>query len=87
MRVLSRRKGNGVGPKLEPRAWPNICHRSSPGMSMANLTKGGYSRSQVELLKKHPRRKKITDSSVIGLRGLVNLGNTCAFHSFPLFDP
>lgn len=35
------------------------------------------SEEEVELLKKHPRRKKITDSSVIGLRGLVNLGNTC----------
>jgi len=35
------------------------------------------SQEEVELLKKHPRRKKITDSSVIGLRGLVNLGNTC----------
>uniref|UniRef100_A0A0N8D386 Ubiquitin carboxyl-terminal hydrolase n=2 Tax=Daphnia magna TaxID=35525 RepID=A0A0N8D386_9CRUS len=35
------------------------------------------SEEEVELLKKHTRRKKITDSSIIGLRGLVNLGNTC----------
>lgn len=55
------------------------------------------SEEEIELLKKHSRRKKITDSSIIGmfllilvkkfyfyslvlvtgLRGLVNLGNTC----------
>ena len=56
------------------------------------------SEEEIELLKKHPKRKKITDSSIIGrndsllldvtsllilffvvagLRGLVNLGNTC----------
>jgi len=35
------------------------------------------SEEEIELLKKHTRRKKITDSSIIGLRGLVNLGNTC----------
>lgn len=32
---------------------------------------------EVELLKKNPRRKRITENSTIGLRGLINLGNTC----------
>ncbi|CAB3372912.1 Hypothetical predicted protein [Cloeon dipterum] len=30
-----------------------------------------------ELLLEHPRRKRITHDSTIGLRGLINLGNTC----------
>ncbi|KAF4517421.1 hypothetical protein B566_EDAN005030 [Ephemera danica] len=30
-----------------------------------------------ELLAMHPRRKRITNQSTIGLRGLINLGNTC----------
>ncbi|XP_071443594.1 ubiquitin carboxyl-terminal hydrolase 22 [Hetaerina americana] len=32
---------------------------------------------EVELLKRNPRRKRITENSTIGLRGLINLGNTC----------
>ncbi|KAG1704425.1 Ubiquitin carboxyl-terminal hydrolase 22 [Nymphon striatum] len=32
---------------------------------------------EIDLLKKNPRRKCITENSYIGLRGLINLGNTC----------
>ncbi|PNJ03328.1 USP22 isoform 8, partial [Pongo abelii] len=30
-----------------------------------------------ELLKHNPKRRKITSNCTIGLRGLINLGNTC----------
>jgi len=32
---------------------------------------------EIDLLLKNPKRKKITENSTIGLRGLINLGNTC----------
>ncbi|XP_023228623.1 ubiquitin carboxyl-terminal hydrolase 22-like [Centruroides sculpturatus] len=32
---------------------------------------------EMDLLRRNPRRKRITDNSYIGLRGLINLGNTC----------
>lgn len=32
---------------------------------------------ELDLLRRNPRRKRITDTSYIGLRGLINLGNTC----------
>uniref|UniRef100_T1ITV3 Ubiquitin carboxyl-terminal hydrolase n=1 Tax=Strigamia maritima TaxID=126957 RepID=T1ITV3_STRMM len=32
---------------------------------------------EIELLKRNPKRKRITENSTIGLRGLINLGNTC----------
>lgn len=32
---------------------------------------------EMELLRRNPRRKRITNNSYIGLRGLINLGNTC----------
>ncbi|XP_059477248.1 ubiquitin carboxyl-terminal hydrolase 22 [Neocloeon triangulifer] len=35
------------------------------------------SQVEQELLLEHPRRKRITNDSTIGLRGLINLGNTC----------
>ncbi|XP_014670712.1 PREDICTED: ubiquitin carboxyl-terminal hydrolase 22-like isoform X2 [Priapulus caudatus] len=33
--------------------------------------------AEIELLQRNPKRRKITESSTIGLRGLINLGNTC----------
>jgi ubiquitin carboxyl-terminal hydrolase 22/27/51 len=35
------------------------------------------SEDEVELLMKNPKRRKVTGNSTIGLRGLINLGNTC----------
>ena len=35
------------------------------------------SKSEVDLLIKHPRRRHVTSLSSIGLRGLLNLGSTC----------
>ncbi|KAI2581904.1 USP22 isoform 3, partial [Pan troglodytes] len=32
---------------------------------------------ELELLKHNPKRRKITSNCTIGLRGLINLGNTC----------
>ncbi|XP_013792247.2 ubiquitin carboxyl-terminal hydrolase 22-B-like, partial [Limulus polyphemus] len=32
---------------------------------------------ELDLLRRNPRRKRITDNCFIGLRGLINLGNTC----------
>lgn len=32
---------------------------------------------EIDLLKRNPRRKRISNNSYIGLRGLINLGNTC----------
>ncbi|XP_011634474.1 ubiquitin carboxyl-terminal hydrolase 22 [Pogonomyrmex barbatus] len=32
---------------------------------------------EAELLRKHPRRRRVVENSTIGLRGLINLGNTC----------
>lgn len=32
---------------------------------------------ELELLRRNPRRKRIANNSYIGLRGLINLGNTC----------
>ncbi|XP_022242955.1 ubiquitin carboxyl-terminal hydrolase 22-like [Limulus polyphemus] len=32
---------------------------------------------ELDLLRRNPRRKRISDNSYIGLRGLINLGNTC----------
>ncbi|XP_041473865.1 ubiquitin carboxyl-terminal hydrolase 22-like [Lytechinus variegatus] len=32
---------------------------------------------EIELLRRNPTRKKVSGSSTIGLRGLINLGNTC----------
>ncbi|XP_074598990.1 ubiquitin carboxyl-terminal hydrolase nonstop isoform X2 [Brevipalpus obovatus] len=32
---------------------------------------------ELEVLKQNPQRKRISDNSYIGLRGLINLGNTC----------
>ena len=32
---------------------------------------------ELELLTSNPKRRKVTDNSTIGLRGLINLGNTC----------
>uniref|UniRef100_A0A8C4Q309 Ubiquitin carboxyl-terminal hydrolase n=1 Tax=Eptatretus burgeri TaxID=7764 RepID=A0A8C4Q309_EPTBU len=34
-------------------------------------------RRELELLRQNPKRRKIAPNSTIGLRGLVNLGNTC----------
>jgi len=33
--------------------------------------------NELEVLKQNPRRKKVAENSFIGLRGLINLGNTC----------
>ncbi|XP_033631005.1 ubiquitin carboxyl-terminal hydrolase 22-like [Asterias rubens] len=33
--------------------------------------------SEVQLLRRNPKRRKITSNSTIGLQGLINLGNTC----------
>ena len=33
--------------------------------------------SKMTLLRRHRKRKSLGSSSTIGLRGLVNLGNTC----------
>ncbi|KAK1331764.1 hypothetical protein QTO34_009739, partial [Cnephaeus nilssonii] len=35
------------------------------------------SKRELELLKHNPKRRKITSNCTIGLRGLINLGNTC----------
>ncbi|RVE55648.1 hypothetical protein OJAV_G00234070 [Oryzias javanicus] len=35
------------------------------------------SRREVELLRHNPKRRRITTNCTIGLRGLINLGNTC----------
>ncbi|XP_071813445.1 ubiquitin carboxyl-terminal hydrolase 22-like [Apostichopus japonicus] len=35
------------------------------------------SRAEVSLLRRSPRRRRVTFNSTIGLRGLINLGNTC----------
>ncbi|XP_032826199.1 ubiquitin carboxyl-terminal hydrolase 22-like [Petromyzon marinus] len=35
------------------------------------------SRRELELLKQNPKRRKISANCTVGLRGLVNLGNTC----------
>ncbi|XP_076461606.1 ubiquitin carboxyl-terminal hydrolase 22-like [Babylonia areolata] len=32
---------------------------------------------EIELLKRNPKRRKVSETSHIGLRGLLNLGNTC----------
>ncbi|XP_069685184.1 ubiquitin carboxyl-terminal hydrolase 22 isoform X2 [Periplaneta americana] len=32
---------------------------------------------EIELLRRNPRRRKIIENTTIGLRGLLNLGNTC----------
>ncbi|ESN98084.1 hypothetical protein HELRODRAFT_113992 [Helobdella robusta] len=34
-------------------------------------------KEEVQLLKENPKRRKLTGDSTIGLRGLINLGNTC----------
>lgn len=31
----------------------------------------------LQYLKHHPKRRKVSSDSYIGLRGLINLGNTC----------
>ncbi|GLH06105.1 hypothetical protein R5R35_010104 [Gryllus longicercus] len=35
------------------------------------------SANEIELLRLHPRRRRVIENSTIGLRGLINLGNTC----------
>lgn len=35
------------------------------------------SQQEISLLKKHKKRKVLSSSPTVGLRGLVNLGNTC----------
>ncbi|KAK2149381.1 hypothetical protein LSH36_454g00029 [Paralvinella palmiformis] len=54
------------------------------GRDVASLAKGIQmfsvwepSLSEVDLLKKNPKRRKVSGNSTIGLRGLINLGNTC----------
>ncbi|KAK7475420.1 hypothetical protein BaRGS_00033370 [Batillaria attramentaria] len=32
---------------------------------------------EIELLRRNPKRRRVSESSHIGLRGLINLGNTC----------
>ncbi|KAK7111323.1 hypothetical protein V1264_010978 [Littorina saxatilis] len=32
---------------------------------------------EIELLRRNPKRRKVSENSHIGLRGLINLGNTC----------
>ena len=32
---------------------------------------------EAELLRKHPRRRRVVENTTIGLRGLINLGQTC----------
>ncbi|KAK0174005.1 hypothetical protein PV328_007125 [Microctonus aethiopoides] len=32
---------------------------------------------EADLLRKHPRRRRVVENSTIGLRGLINLGSTC----------
>ncbi|KAI1301809.1 Ubiquitin carboxyl-terminal hydrolase 22 [Halotydeus destructor] len=34
-------------------------------------------KSELEILKDHPKRKRLSKNSFVGLRGLINLGNTC----------
>ncbi|RWS27194.1 ubiquitin carboxyl-terminal hydrolase 22-like protein [Leptotrombidium deliense] len=35
------------------------------------------SHNELQILKQNPQRKRISENSYIGLRGLINLGNTC----------
>lgn len=34
-------------------------------------------KEEIQLLKENPKRRKLTGNATIGLRGLINLGNTC----------
>ncbi|XP_072044155.1 ubiquitin carboxyl-terminal hydrolase 22-like [Amphiura filiformis] len=47
------------------------------GCSIQSFSSWEASQSEVELLQLNPKRRKITTNSTIGLRGLINLGNTC----------
>ncbi|XP_006813337.1 ubiquitin carboxyl-terminal hydrolase 22-like [Saccoglossus kowalevskii] len=49
----------------------------SIGMKHALYCPWEPTQREVELLRKNPKRRKITENSTIGLRGLINLGNTC----------
>jgi len=36
-----------------------------------------FAGAELEYLRMNPKRRKIAENSYVGLRGLVNLGNTC----------
>ena len=44
---------------------------------MKYLTNSEVANDQVALLRGHPRRLGFSKNSTVGLRGLINLGNTC----------
>jgi len=52
-----------------------LAHRSIGNSSF--FTPWEPTKREIELLKENPKRRKVTGSSTIGLRGLINLGNTC----------
>lgn len=45
--------------------------------NMTLFTPWEPTRKEIQLLKENPKRRKVTGNSTIGLRGLINLGNTC----------
>lgn len=58
--------------------WRNMC--KSMGWSESHVSMWPFwepSELELEYLKLNPKRRKISPESFIGLRGLVNLGNTC----------
>ncbi|XP_064637300.1 ubiquitin carboxyl-terminal hydrolase 22-like isoform X2 [Lineus longissimus] len=49
----------------------------SLGVKLYPLTPWDPTETEIELLHSHRKRRRVTGQSTIGLRGLINLGNTC----------